>query len=201
MKEQILKYLGFDGQTEPDAFTLQLLDKAIAEVESLSDFHYVYSYHSDIEDFILNDKAYDDYLKGAEAYLLCATTLGLAIDRRLKRLQMEDMAYAVVFDAAASVLLEAKADAFERTLPYENLGFRFCPGYGGTSIVDNQTIAQQLHAERIGITFLESGLMLPLKSMTGIVSIGGDKQTKSCGTCVVATSCPYRKQCRACYEK
>lgn len=200
MKRQILKHLGFAGAAEPDDFTLELLDKAIVDVEELLDFHYIYSYHTEYQSFINNNTAYTEYLKGAEAYLLCATTLGLAVDKRLKRLQMEDMSYAVVFDAAASVILEVKADAFERTLPYKNMGFRFCPGYGGTSIIDNKEIAQLLHAERIGISFLESGLMIPLKSMTGIVKIGGEKRPKNCDACPVFVSCQYRRVGKRCYK-
>ena len=117
----------------------------------------------------------------------------------MKRLQMEDMAYAVVFDATAGVWIERKADEFEKTLPYPSLGFRFCPGYQGTPLEDNIKIANLVKANKIGISFLNSGLMIPMKSMTGIVRIGGDGR-KSCKGCVAAEACAYRRRGTTCYE-
>lgn len=198
MKREILKLLGYQSDTPLDEYTDILIDKALKEVEALSDFKYIYACFDQPCDFLLQNAAYRDYLSGASEYLLCATTLGIAVDRRLKRLQVENMSMAVVFDAVASVYLERLADDFERQLNYPSLGFRFCPGYGGTSIGDNRTIAELLQADRIGISFLDSGLMLPMKSMVGVVKIGSESR-KTCDACVAAASCAYRKRGVTCY--
>lgn len=199
MKEEVLKFLGCQAETSVDEYTNELIDKVIDEIRALSDFKYVYGYFDCVQDFMTENSSYRAYLSGATEYLLCATTLGIAVDRRLKRLQVEDMAQAVVFDAVANVYLERLADEFERTLDFPSLGFRFCPGYGGTAISDNRKIAELIHAERIGITFLDSGLMLPLKSMVGIVKIGS-RTRKTCDNCVAAASCAYRKRGVTCYS-
>lgn len=198
MRAEIRKYLGYLQNAIADDHTEQLIDKAIEEVERLSEFRYIYASYDYPQDFMLESQAYMDYLKGSKGYLLCATTIGIAVDRRLKRLQMEDMAYAVVFDATAGVYIEYKADEFEKKLPYNTLGFRFCPGYAGTPLTDNVQIANLVKAHKIGISFLDSGLMLPMKSMTGIVRIGGMGR-KSCQNCVAAAACPYRKRGITCY--
>ncbi len=200
MKEEVLKFLGCQSEIKLDEYTNLLVDKALEEIKVLSDFKYVYGHFAEIQDFMAENAAYRNYLSGATEYLLCATTLGVAVDRRLKRLQLENMASAVVFDAVANVYLERLADEFERTLDFPSLGFRFCPGYGGTAISDNRKIAELIHAERIGITFLDSGLMLPLKSMVGIVKIGSTVR-KTCDGCVAAASCAYRKRGVTCYLK
>ena len=199
MKAQILKFLGYAEGVELETHTLELMDKALLEVEQLSEFKYVYASYDYPQDFMLDNQSYMDYLQGSEGYLLCATTLGIAVDRRLKRLQMEDMAYAVVFDATAGVYVEHKADEFEKTLPYKSLGYRFCPGYAGTPLEDNAKIATLVKANKIGISFLDSGLMLPMKSMTGIVRIGGESR-KSCKGCIALPACTFRKRGETCYN-
>lgn len=199
MKEEVLKFLGCQAETLVDEYTNLLIDKALNEIRALSDFKYVYGHFDYVQDFMAENPSYLAYLSGATEYLLCATTLGIAVDRRLKRLQVEDMAQAVVFDAVANVYLENMADDFERQLDYPSLGFRFCPGYGGTSIDDNRKIAELLQAERIGISFLDSGLILPLKSMVGIVKIGSEVR-KTCDACVAAASCAYQKRGVTCYS-
>ena len=200
MRLEILKYLGYQRDTVADAHTEQLMDRALEEMQQLSEFKYVYASYDYPQGFMLDNQVYMNYLHGSDGYLLCATTLGIAVDRRLKRLQMEDMAYAVVFDATAGVYLEKKADEFEKSLPYSSLGYRFCPGYAGTPLEDNAKIAALVKANKIGISFLDSGLMLPMKSMTGIVRIGGESR-KSCKGCVALPACSFRKRGETCYPQ
>lgn len=198
MIQRILKHIGYPQGANADESTLQLIDRAIAEVEHASAFQFIYDHYATPLPFMSQHARYMEFLAGAEGYLLCATTLGIQIDRLLKRYQATDMSYAVIFDAAASVYLECQADEYQNQLGFSNLGFRFCPGYGGTSITDNQSIAEVLHAERIGITFLESGLMVPQKSMIGIIKMGGE-QRKSCQGCIAAGGCTYRQRGVTCW--
>ena len=200
MRSEILKYLGYQKDETVDRQTELLIDRALREVEELAEFKYVYATYDEPQDFMLAHPTYMEYLLGSEGYLLCATTIGIAVDRRLKRLQMEDMAYAVVFDATAGVWIERRADEFEKALPYPSLGFRFCPGYQGTPLEDNAQIAHLVKAHKIGISFLDSGLMIPMKSMTGIIRIGGEGR-KSCKGCVAAEACAYRKRGVTCYSE
>lgn len=202
MKAEILKHLGYSSDSTVDSSTDILVDKAINEVIALSGFRYVYACFEQSLDFMTAHSAYGEYLSGAKQFLLCATTLGISIDRKMKRLQLEDMTYALIFDAVASVYIEQQADAYERKLPY-TLGFRFCPGYRGTPLSDNVIIANTLHAEKIGISFLDSGLMLPMKSMTGIIRIGdaqNSKFRKTCDRCVAREKCTYRAKGTYCFH-
>ena len=199
--EEILKHLGgpAEGFT-PEESLLSQIRCAIAEVERLADFRYVYAHFSAVPEFLIHQDAYLRYLAGAEGVVLCATTLGATIDRYIHRLQVSDMSMAVVVDAAASVMLERWADDFERQLPYQPLGFRFCPGYEGTPLTDSRAIAQCVRAETIGITFLDSNLMLPSKSMTGFIKVGAPI-AKTCRGCLLAGSCSYRAKGATCYGK
>lgn len=197
MFEAVLRYLRYTPGAAVGETIRQRVELALAEVEDLSNFKYIYAHYKEPMEF-MKQTEYQEYLSGAEGYLLCATTLGVQVDRRIKRLQMSDMSDALIFDAAASAYLECRANDFEASLPFENLGFRFCPGYGGTSLQDNRIIAEQLQASQIGITFLDSNLMVPMKSMLGIVRLGG-RSEKNCARCTARENCAYRKNGTRCY--
>ena len=199
-QKRCFNYLGLPENVTPDADLSHAVEEARQEVEKIANFQYLYSQFIEYQDFINNNSAYTDYLAGADSYLLCATTLGIQVDQRLKRLQLENMQRAVVFDAVASAFLELRADEFEAALPFPKLGFRFCPGYGGTSITDNREIARLLHADRIGISFLDSGLMVPGKSMVGLIRVGAGTR-KSCENCVTGGDCAFRRRGTTCYQK
>lgn len=195
----VARYLGYPPETPVGEDVLQRIDRAIEEVEQLSSFHYIYAHFTEPLGFMLRNDAYMKHLSGAEGFLLCATTLGAQVDRHLKRLELTDMSYAIVFDAVASAYLEFKADEYERALPYPNRGFRFCPGYGSTPLEDSRDIVTRLRADRVGITFLDSGLMVPMKSMAGIIKLGGESR-KSCEGCVARTGCVFRERGTRCYR-
>lgn len=199
MIQRVLAYLGYPVGAVADVNVLHQVHRAVQEVEAVANFQYRYAQYEKQVPFLQQNPAYQQYLAGATGYLLCATTLGVQVDRHLKRMQMKDMAYAVVFDAAASVYLEMKADAFENSLPMAEKGYRFCPGYAGTPLSDNRMIAQMVRAEQIGITFLDSGLMVPMKSMVGIVRLGGQSR-KSCADCVAASACRFRAHNTTCWK-
>lgn len=203
MKSDILQQLGYSADIISDIQTNEWIDRALQEVGKIAVFKYTYQRFNTLLPF-LQHPAYLEYLQHDSTettdYLLVATTLGIQIDRHLQRLQLSDMAYATVFDAAANVFLEHKANEFEADLPLQPLDYRFCPGYRGTSFTDNRLIAAELHAERIGITFLDSGLMVPLKSMVGIVRVG-TRQRKCCDGCAALKSCGFRKRGMRCYGK
>ena len=102
MKSEILKYLGLKDANSVDEYTNSLIDKALLEIEQQSSFKYIYEKFDKPLPFMKDVSGYQDYL-GGSPFLLCATTLGVQIDRYIQRLQLKDMAFATVFDAAASV--------------------------------------------------------------------------------------------------
>jgi cobalamin-dependent methionine synthase I len=199
VEREIWKHLGYPTGEKPDAEVSAMIARALDELSTLAEFRYLHAEYTVLPDFLRDHEGYSGYLSGADSVVLCATTLGAGIDRRVQRLQLTEMAYAVVFNTAAGVWLEECADQYEKRLPYPPLGFRFCPGYNGTPLSDAREIARLLRAERIGITFLDSGLMVPSKSMVGVMRVGGSAH-KSCAGCVAADACRFRQQGRTCYD-
>lgn len=195
LDKRIYAYLGFRSVgrcAEVDA----AIKVCLAEIEKLSHFRYVYKFFENPPEF-LDRPPYTEYLKGSRGVIIAAMTLGGEVDKRIKLYERTDSAKAVIFDACASAYLEELSDGYERKLG-ENLSYRFCPGYGGSSVEDLKYIFRILKPEKIGITLTDTNYMLPCKSMAGIIAVGNGAE-KSCKNCAVFGHCEYQKEGNKCY--
>lgn len=193
---QIYNYLGFKG-VQPSPDTDALILSCYTEVKKTAHFNYLYKVFDAPPDFLAK-APYTDFLSGTAGVILCAMTIGAEADRRIRQLTRIDLTKAIVFDACASAYLEAKSDQYEKTIG-DNLTYRFCPGYGGSTTDDLKYIFDLIHPEKIGITLNESNFMLPSKSMAGIIGIGKSKK-KSCENCFMQKNCRYREEGKRCYS-
>ncbi len=175
-----------------------LINASFNELQEMNSFKYLYHEMSTPLDF-LKSEPYASFLSGSTGYFLVATTLGAEVDRKIKRYSLSDTVKMLVFDATANAYLEAKADEYEKTLG-SNLSYRFCPGYQGSKASDIKYIFDVLKPEKIGIELLESGMMVPQKSMCGIIAIGKNEK-KKCGSCIMLADCAYRKADKKCYSE
>lgn len=205
MKATVLHELGIPCDMSLDSAFSAQIDEAIAEVKRYAQFRYRYAHYNQLLPFLSSSPAYLNYLfphehseAAAVEYLLCAATLGIQIDRQLQKHQIGNLAYATILNAAANAYLEYCADTYEHSLPFPSRDYRFCPGYQATPLSDNRLIADHVQAAQIGITFSDSGLMVPLKSMMGIIRIG-DEQAKRCDDCAVFSHCSFRMRGTRCY--
>ena len=196
IKPQIYNYLGFKG-VQPSPETDELIRSCFAEVEQTVQFNYLYKAYTAPPEF-LQKQPYADFLSGTTGVILAAVTIGAEIDRKIHRLTRTDMTRGVVFDACSSAYLEARADQYEKTIA-DNLTYRFCPGYGGSSTDDLKHIFRLLRPEKIGMTLNESNFMLPSKSMAGIIGIGKSVK-KTCEDCIMRPACRYREEGKRCYS-
>ncbi len=195
LRPQIYNYLGFHGVGQSEQ-TDVLIDECIRELEKTARFRYLYKSFDSPPEF-LNKEPYTEFLRGASGVIISAMTLGVEVDRRSKLLFRTDMPRAVVFDACASAYLEHLSDEYEKTIG-DDLSFRFCPGYGGSSVKDLKYIFDILRPEKIGMALNSSDFMLPSKSMAGIIAVG-KKTVKSCKNCIMYGSCSYIKEGSTCY--
>lgn len=194
-KTQIYSYLGFRG-VNASAEIDGVIESCLKELDGIAQFNYTYKFFESPPNF-LKTQGYVEFLKGTKGVFLSVTTLGMEIDRRIKQLFRTDMSRAVVLDACASALLEYRSDEYEKGLG-ENLSYRFCPGYGGTSVDDLREIFALLRPERIGVTLNENNYMLPSKSMAGIIGVGNNAR-KTCDGCFMLPHCKFREEGRRCY--
>lgn len=122
----------------------------------------------------LEGESIQKHLAGAVAVGVMAVTVGMGVERELRRLSLSDPVAQVIFDAAGTTAVERAADACEASIVaaahdrglYTN--FRFSPGYGDMPLSAQPVLLATLDAQRkLGITLSKSLLMTPTKSVTG----------------------------------
>ena len=152
-------------------------------------------------------------LRGSEAYAFFVCTSGTEFEM-LQRLfkQSGDMVKTFIADAMGSVIAEKTADRMEEslenilrdcsqlstlnsqlstlnsqlsTLNYHHTN-RFSPGYCGWHVSEQRKLFGIFPAEHpCGVRLTESSLMLPIKSVSGVIGLGGNvrKTDYTCGLC------------------
>ena len=141
-------------------------------------------------------KALMKNLEGCEEVIVFAATVGLEIDRLIRRYTNFSPAKALFFQAIGSERIESLCDVFCNELKEEGLQLRprFSPGYGDLPLEMQKDIFRVLDCPRkIGLSLNESLLMSPSKSVTAIIGIGGgEAEVKNkCSACL-KTDCAYR---------
>lgn len=132
-------------------------------------------------------------LRGASAFAFFVATAGMEFEQFQHRLKEEgDMVRVFIADAIGSVIAEKTADRMEEALQrqIDTAGWkhtnRFSPGYCGWHVSAQQDLFKLFPSEApCGVSLTDSSLMLPIKSVSGIIGIGSDvrKLPYSCGIC------------------
>lgn len=135
-------------------------------------------------------------LEGCEEVVVFAATIGLEMDRLIRRYTSLSPAKALFFQAIGAERIESLCDTFCAELKESGLQLRprFSPGYGDLPLDLQKDLFRVLDCPRkIGLTLNESLLMSPSKSVTAIIGIGGGaEETKNkCSACE-KKDCAYR---------
>lgn len=151
-----------------------------------------------------------EHLRGAVAVGVLAVTIGMGVERELRRYSVAGEAIdGMVFDASATALVERAADAAEASIVraatdrglYTN--FRFSPGYGDLPMETQPVLLSALDAQRrLGITLSKTYLMTPTKSVTAVVGLFREPQASShasCAGCPCFDFCTIRPTGRTCH--
>lgn len=142
-----------------------------------------------------------EHLRGCEAAVLLAATLGAEAEALLRSAQRSSMSEAVILDAAGSAAIENVCDNLcadlAAALAPRHLTARFSPGYGDLPLEDQGAFFRALDVtRRIGVTLTASNLMLPQKSVTALVGVSAEPlpQRGGCAWCAARESCQMRKE-------
>lgn len=148
------------------------------------------------------------FLSGCEKCVLFAATLGSGMERLFRRAQAEDMQLALLLDGCASAAIENVCDRLEEKFREEwrgrglRLTGRFSPGYGDFPVLWQKELCALLDTERkIGLHPGSSGMLLPQKSVTAVLGVGGDgleKRVRGCENCSLRETCAFRKEGKRC---
>lgn len=144
-----------------------------------------------------------NHLKNCNEAVLLAVTLGQQSAVYLEALKRRSTLDAVVFDAAATALVEEACeyaeDEIRKKLLKEGLYLtaRFSCGYGDFPVSEQKNILSALNAERLlGITMISDNMMLPEKSVTAVMGISKEKikgNAQGCFNCNKKDVCGFKK--------
>ncbi len=139
-------------------------------------------------------------LKDSEKAALFACTIGAAMEEWRKALERDrDEVRALLVDAVASSAVEKTAGLLHDHIQAEmfkqgmNVTNRFSPGYCGWPVTEQKALFSRFPKGFCGITLTESSLMMPMKSISGVIGIGGAVARKDypCNRCE-RSLCLYR---------
>ena len=204
------RYLGYHG-TQPDPAVESLIESCIEDVKEAAvpksiheRFPVVFSGDEtfQVASLHLKSRALQRNLAGCGEVYLFAATLGIAVDTLIKRAALMDTAKGAVMQAAAAAVIEAYCDEENEKLREEAeseglfLRPRFSPGYGDLSLDCQREFLNLLKAQKnIGLTVTDSGLMVPIKSVTAIIGISRTNSNchrQGCEACS-KIDCAYRR--------
>ena len=192
------------ADTMPDDTTRQEVDFLLSEVRQWLAASYCYFVSRILPAFHLGS-VITRQLQGSEAYALFICTCGLAFDSYLQRLKDEgDLVRVFIADALGSVIAERCADCMEQNLQQsiDKLGWhhtnRFSPGYCGWHVSEQQLLFPLFDGQTCGVRLTDSSLMLPIKSVSGIIGIGSSVRhlDYTCGLCDMENCCRRNNELR-----
>jgi len=140
-------------------------------------------------------------LKEASKVILFVLTIGEAIENKVASLSKENNQTTALFlDTVGSIAAEGLADLFQERIKkrFQEKGMaismRFSPGYCDWPVEGQKLIFSSLNPIQIGVTLTESMMMIPRKSISGLIGIGKTKKKfpSPCTLCDLP-SCPTRR--------
>lgn len=141
------------------------------------------------------------YMKGATQIAFFACTAGEIFSKLTDSyFSSGDYPEAFIADAIGSVTVENAMDIIHKALETEmnsldmNISNRYSPGYCEWPVSGQQALFSLIGENNTGIILTKSCLMLPIKSVSGIIGIGKEIKKRPYG-CAICNSkaCVYRK--------
>jgi cobalamin-dependent methionine synthase I len=117
-------------------------------------------------------------LKDSEEIICFVATLGRRLDREIGCLMAEKrLSEAYVLDAMGSVAVEGMVEHFYQRKQIEfaaenkSVTLRFSPGYCDWPVTDQKQLFSLFGSEQAGVELLDSCLMTPRKSISGVFGL------------------------------
>ena len=188
--EDVYEQMGYHGAL-PDEATQRETQAIIDDVREWLRPQFCFMVVRDLPAFDMG-KIIERQLHGSEAYALFICTSGVEFEAYQQRLKQEgDMVRVFIADSLGSVIAEKCADQMECHLQesIDKLGWhhtnRFSPGYCGWHVSQQQLLFPLFDGHTCGVRLTDSSLMLPIKSVSGLVGLGKEvrRLDYTCGLC------------------
>lgn len=205
---EALRYLGYKSN-DVDEETYKSLKESIGELHEISELKYVYRIFDIINvdnnisfENVINIKSSDlgKLFKNCEKAAVIAATIGFQVEKRIRYYSMTNLSKSIVFDACAAAYIEALCDYIEVEIKGlaakegSSITYRYSPGYGDVPLSHQSEILAILNSEKlIGLSSLESSILVPRKSVTAFIGFNKSNETfkKSCLDCTFYDNCSF----------
>jgi hypothetical protein len=211
--QQVLKSIGYHGECVPSARTMSLVDEYLENFHDLVEPSYSYVIR-DVEwvqgpisfirdEIIFKSQVIARLLEQCQQVVVFALTIGNRLEEMVKQLAEDRLILqATVLDAIGSSAVEKVAESFETSIREMasvqgfSASWRFSPGYCDWNIGQQRMLFWALNGEIADIRLTKTCLMIPQKSISGIIGIGPGNGTlenyNPCRTCK-ERHCPGRR--------
>ena len=212
-KQQVLQTIGYQADYAPSARISSLVDEYVENVPNLVDPIYAYAIKN-VEwvqgsiafigdSIIFKSQVIAQLLEECERVAVFVLTIGNRLEEMVCQLAEDKLVLqASVLDAIGSVATEKVADFVQDRISevVSAKGFctsrRFSPGYCDWNIGQQRMLFWALSGNTVGIRLTGRCLMIPQKSISGIIGIGsGNNNVENynpCKTCK-KLNCPGRR--------
>jgi len=212
-RRQVLSHIGYGDDYQPSARITSLVNDYIENYHDLMAPSYSYAIKDivsvqgervTIEDTItFESKVIARLLEPCEKVAIFALTIGNHLEEMVAYLAENGLiVQATVLDAIGSGAVEKVADSVEdrirKIAASEGLiiSRRFSPGYCDWELSQQEMVFQALKGDSAGVRLTEGCLMMPQKSISGIIGIGlansDIENYNPCHTCN-KKDCPGRR--------
>ena len=171
----------------PDDGFSEEIKKTIKRIEAISERKCAYS----VFDFSISENNRVDfgscftesvslskYLEPYDRCVFFAATLGMMVERFISSLAEISVTERFLADAVASAYIESVCDKLQFVIGerFGHVKGRFSPGYGDFDISFQHKLLDLIDAnKRLGISLIDSMLMIPRKSVSGIIGVKNEE--------------------------
>lgn len=152
-----------------------------------------------------------ELLKTSSHCIFIAATLGNRVDALLRKLQVQDMGKALIYDACANAAIEQVLDDVQGEIATNvskdkcYCSDRYSCGYGDLPLHLQANFIKELDTQKsIGLFSNAAHVLSPNKSVTAIIGISTQPQPaliKGCSACMLYETCQRRKAGNPCVKE
>ena len=188
-KDKVCQYIGYEANSNPPARIISLIDEYVENAQDIIGPSYSYSIRN-IErvhgasafvdgSIVFESDVVAQLLEQCNQVAVFVVTIGECLEETASSLaDNSSVLQAAVLEAMGSEAVESVADFVQDKLGsmVQNHGFvisrRFSPGYCGWDIEQQNMVFRALDGNSAGVDLSDSCLMIPRKSISGIIGIG-----------------------------
>ncbi len=212
-KDRVCQRLGYKERS-PSALVTSLVDSQIEKAHKLIKPAYTYElkaighiFNEEVslgDSLVFSSKTISYVLSDCKWGAIYVATIGEGLEGEATRLMKKgEMLEATVLDAIGSTAvlqvrleLQDTINGIAKAKGYQTI-VRFSPGYCDWHVSQQKILCQSIDADLIGVRLTESCMMIPIKSISGVIGIGRLDPTKPppCVTiCKKRASCEHKSE-------